>query len=131
MSLSPNRAKQIAGHTTLTGCREPEGSDNMRVSAVGTGPDRLAGKRVSALPFLQTASVERRFWGVGRLLELGACRRNALATHHNPAPRERTVAAARSPSRGRGKEDPLPDATRVGGLGADRAAVPAAGAGCE
>src|SRR5437773_12146646 len=108
MSLSPNRATQIAGHTTLTGCREPEGSDNMRVSAVGTGPDRLAGKRVSALPFLQTASVERRFWGVGRLGKLGACRRNALA-----------------------RGDSLPDAIRVGGLEADREDVAEDIAGAE
>src|SRR6266481_5551644 len=67
---------------TPTGCREPEGSDNMRVSRVSgvwTGPDRGAATGVSALPFLQTASVERRFWGVGRLVKLGACRRNALA----------------------------------------------------
>src|SRR6266498_5598342 len=100
MSLSPNRAKQIAGHTTLTGCREPEGSDNMRVSAVGTGADPRAGKRVIALPFLQTASVERRFWGVGRPLELV---RTGRHPHHNPAPRERT-GAVRSEERRVGKE---------------------------
>src|SRR6266436_2555721 len=103
MHLSPDKDEQIAGHMTPTGCREPEGSDNMRVSRVSgvwTGPDRGAATGGSALPFLQTASVERLFWGGGRLVKVGACRGNALA-----------------------RGDSLPDAIRVGGLEADRADV--------
>src|SRR5438876_158002 len=66
MHPSPDKAEQIAGHMTPTGSHEPEGPDNMRVSAVLTGPDRLVATCVSALAFLQTASDERRFWGVDR-----------------------------------------------------------------